>query len=97
MVGQVVDPSPQGAATTDQATVAQNIPVQPEPQRVPMMDAGMLEDRTRPALKAPTPIWLGHRLQSRDSPKASLLSERPGTPAKLNGPRDEAMHLGQAG
>ena len=58
-------------------TVAQNIPVQPEPQRVPMLDAGMLEDRTRPASKALTPIWLGHRLQSRDSPKASLQPDTP--------------------
>lgn len=46
-------------------TVAQNQPASPGFQRVPIMEAGMLDDRTRPLAKGPTPIWLRHRLRKR--------------------------------
>jgi hypothetical protein len=51
--------------TVAQNTVAQNNPAQPQLQRIPMMQADMLDERTRPADTAPMPIWLGHRLRRR--------------------------------
>jgi hypothetical protein len=47
-------------------TVAQNTPAPPRAQRVPMMDAGLLDDRTRPLDRVATPIWLRHRMRRRD-------------------------------
>ena len=45
--------------------MAQHTPARPGSQRVPIMSGSMLEDRTRPLGKEPTPIWLRHRLQRR--------------------------------
>jgi hypothetical protein len=45
--------------------VAQNTPVQLGAQRVPTMSAAMLDARTRPLAKEPTPVWLRHRLERR--------------------------------
>jgi len=55
--------------------VAQNIPIRPRSERVPIMDAAALEDRTRPLEKDPTPIWLRHRLQSRETSAATRARE----------------------
>ena len=46
-------------------TVAQNTPVQLGASRIPMMDASLLDARTRPPEQETTPIWLHHRLQRR--------------------------------
>jgi len=45
--------------------VAQNTPAQLGAGRVPMMDASMLDARTRPLVGEPAPIWLRHRLRHR--------------------------------
>ena len=45
-------------------------PVQLGASRLPMMDGALLDARTRPPEQAPTPIWLGHRLQRRQTPPA---------------------------
>ncbi len=45
--------------------MAQNTPAQLGAGRIPMMDASMLDARTRPLVGEPTPIWLRHRLQRR--------------------------------
>ena len=52
-------------------TVAQNQPASPGFQRVPIMEAGTLDDRTRPLSKGPTPIWLRHRLRRRGGVKGT--------------------------
>ena len=56
--------------------MAQNTPAPPRFQRVPMMDSGLLDDRTRPLDKDPTPIWLRHRLQRRPGGRASAAAVR---------------------
>lgn len=45
--------------------MAQHNPVQLGSQRLPIMDASMLDARTKPVDQEPTPIWLRHRLQRR--------------------------------
>ncbi|HKZ90862.1 MAG TPA: hypothetical protein VJZ50_01875 [Candidatus Limnocylindrales bacterium] len=59
-----------------ESTVAQNTPAPPLSQRVPMMDASLLDDRTRPLEKGPTPIWLRHRLQGRSGSRAASTARR---------------------
>jgi hypothetical protein len=56
--------------------VAQNTPLHPGAQRVPMMSASMLDDRTRPLGKEPTPIWLRHRLQRRHMRESTAAPRR---------------------
>jgi hypothetical protein len=51
--------------------VAQNTPLPPTYQRVPMMDASLLDDRTRPPQQDSSPIWLRHRLQRRSTSATS--------------------------
>lgn len=51
--------------------MAQHVPIEPQPQRVPMMDAAMLDARTRPVEHEPVPIWLRHRLQGRHMREAT--------------------------
>jgi hypothetical protein len=68
-------------------TVAQNTPAPPHFQRVPIMDAGRLDDRTRPLGKEPTPIWLRHRLQRRQGRVSSAAGRARGWLARqLTGP-----------
>ena len=45
--------------------MAQNTPVNLGAQRVPIMSAATLDERTRPVETEPTPIWLKHRMQRR--------------------------------
>ena len=45
--------------------MAQHTPAQLGAQRVPMMSASALDERTRPLEVEPTPIWLKHRMRRR--------------------------------
>lgn len=56
--------------------MAQHIPIEPQRQRVPMMDPRLLEDRTRPLAEEPTPIWLRHRLQRRHMQETTTAPKR---------------------
>ncbi len=56
--------------------MAQHTPTQLGSQRVPIMSASTLEDRTRPLGKEPTPIWLRHRLQRRHMTEATSSPRR---------------------
>jgi len=57
-------------------TVAQHTPVPTEYQRVPMMDASMLEGRTRPPQQEPYPTWLRQQLQRRPRSEAKAVPRR---------------------
>jgi hypothetical protein len=41
-----------------------------------MMDASVLDDRTKPLTKSPTPIWLRHLLQEAHARRSSSAAER---------------------
>lgn len=45
-------------------------------QRVPMMSASMLDERTRPLEAEPTPIWLKHRMQRRHMSESTTAPRR---------------------
>jgi len=56
--------------------VAQNTPARAQYQRVPIMDASMLDDRTKPTSRTATQIWLHHRLQPRGGAKGDSAVRR---------------------
>jgi hypothetical protein len=56
--------------------VAHQNPVDIEASRVPIMDRAMLDSRTRPLDREPTPIWLRHRLQRRHMREATPAPRR---------------------
>jgi hypothetical protein len=57
-------------------TVAQHTPAQLGAQRVPMVPASTLDERTRPLGGEPTPIWLRHRLQRRHMTESTSAPRR---------------------
>ena len=62
--------TPVRCAWRREMAVAQNTPAPPRYQRVPIMDGGLLDDRTRPLGKDATPIWLRHRMERRSGGRA---------------------------
>ncbi len=56
--------------------MAQHTPAQLGAQRVPMMSAATLDEKTRPAATEPTPIWLKHRMQRRHMTESTSAPRR---------------------
>ena len=56
--------------------MAQHTPVQLGAQRLPMMSASTLDERTRPPDVEPPPIWLRHRLQRRHMTESTSAPRR---------------------
>jgi hypothetical protein len=56
--------------------MAQHTPAQLGAKRIPTMSASMLEDRTRPLVAEPPPIWLRHRMQRRHMSESTSAPRR---------------------
>lgn len=56
--------------------MAQHTPAQLGAQRVPMMSASTLDERTRPVEAKPTPIWLKHRMERRHMTESTSAPRR---------------------
>ena len=56
--------------------MAQHTPAQLGAKRIPTMSSSMLEDRTRPLVIDPTPIWLRHRMERRHMTESTSAPRR---------------------
>ena len=56
--------------------MTQDVRADSDASRVPIMDSSLLDARTRPLEKEPTPIWLRHRMQRRHMTETTAAPRR---------------------